>query len=385
MPGKITFIRVLLLLSIFILKIGNVLAFESYDVQNPYVNLDSVQVDSVIHLTFSKYQKHPASTILLKQLAELYTAKKETDSAVAYWKKVAEVQPQNDTAYFKQARLLYDAGRYDSSLAAIQQSLNINPDNIDYLSLSANTAYHLHLEDKALAQSTRILTINPQNINALLLSGIVLRNEKHNEDALIQFDNCLRVDPANTDALMHRAEMYVLLKQYNNALRDYSAARADLSTNADIINNIGICYYQSGSYQKAISFFKKAIFVNSRHPQGNFNKGIAYYNLNDFDSASVDLKAVSTIWDSCQTDTCHAYFLDAIYYLGMCYKKTGDLPAAKRNFELLQKESYPKDLSTEIAHINYALFISQNWYYIAGVLLLIIALIVAAVKAIRRN
>jgi tetratricopeptide (TPR) repeat protein len=383
--SKTAFIRVLLCASIFVFKIGSSSASLTNEVHDPFAGIDYKQLDSIIHKTYLKYQKYPANPQIVKQLAELYAAKSETDSAVAYWRKVTDLQPQNDTAYYRQARLLYDAQQYDSSLTASQRALTLSPDKLDYLSLSAITAYHLHLEDKALAQSTRVLSISPQNINALLLCGIVLRNQHHYDDALIQFDNCLKSDPANTEGLLRRAEIYVLLKKYNDALRDYSAARADLSTNADIINNMGICYYQSGSYQQAITFFRKAIFINSRHPQGNFNSAIAHYNLHDFDSAAIDMKSASIIWDSCQTDTCHSDFLDAIYYLGLCYKKTGNLPGAKKNFELLQKEGYKQDLTTELRNINYSLFISRNWYYIVAVIILFIGLLVALVKVLRRK
>jgi tetratricopeptide (TPR) repeat protein len=114
-----------------------------------------------------------------------------------------------------------------------------------------------------------------------------------------------------------------------------------------VINNIGICYYQSGSYQKSIVFFKKAIVLNATNPESKFNMGITYYKLNDFDTASLDIKTASAIWDTCYGDSCHGYFLDAIYYLGMCYKKAGELSAAKKHFELLQKEGYPRDLTPE--------------------------------------
>lgn len=371
--------------SLIILGMESICAFQPLDIQIQYADMDSVQLDSVIHIITIKHQKRPTNPLFIRQLAEAYTAKKETDSAIFYWEQLSGIQVQNDTAYYKVALLFYDAARYDSAFAASQQSLVISPERIDYLSLSAITAYRLHYEDTSLTLCKKVLSLDPQNINALLLSGIILRNQRHNDDALVQFDNCLKADPANTDALMHRAEIFVLLGQYNNALRDYSAARADLSMNADILNNIGICYYQSGSYQKAIGFFKKAIFINSRHPQSNFNEGISYYKLNDFDSASMDMKSAAIIWDSCQTDTCHANFLDAIYYLGMCYKKVGDLPAAKSHFELLQKEGYPRDLSAEIKHIEYALFISRNWYYIFFGFILLIGLIIVVVKALRRR
>jgi hypothetical protein len=77
--------------------------------------------------------------------------------------------------------------------------------------------------------------------------------------------------------------------------------------------------------------------------------------------------------------------LDARYYLGLCYKKTGDLPAARQQFVWLQKEKYPIDLTSEIRYIDFALFISQNWYYFILLLLLVIGLLIAIYKIVRRG
>jgi tetratricopeptide (TPR) repeat protein len=354
-------------------------------IENPYYDMDHGQLDSAIQSLAYKHFKKPAHPDYILHLAEAYTAMDNIDSAVAYWGLLSAVQPGNSTARYAQAQLYYAVGKLDSTAASIQKALAIAPDDAAYLSLSALTAYRLQKHDEAFALCNKILFQSPVNANALLLSGIILRDEKKDTAALERFDRCLKADPASTEALLHRADEYVLLKRYTDALRDYSAARADLSGNADILNNIGICHYQSGAYRQAIIYFKKAISHNHLQPQSYFNKGLSYYHLNSIDSASIDIKTASAIWDTCCADTCHASFLDAIYYLGMCYKKVGDLPAARSHFELLQKEKYPKDLSAEIRDIDRALFISRSWYYFLLLIILILAWCVAMYRLMKRR
>ncbi len=367
-----------------LLSSGYAFSLETYGDDNPYTGYDYTRLDSAIQSTRARYARYPASAALIRQLADLYTATSETDSALMYWQRLALLQPANDTLPYRQALLLYDDKRYDSAYAAVKRSLSLRGDNLDYLTLAAITAYRLHQTDSALVCSRQALAIDRRNINGLLISGLCLRDQHRYEDALIQFSHCLEADPSNTDALIHRAEIFVLSKNYDNALRDYSAARADLSENADVINNIGICYYQSGSYSQAIGFFQKAIQMNSRQPEGNYNKGITNYKLHQFDSASASLRTAGIVWDSCQTDSCHARYLDAIYYLGMCYKKTGKLTEAQQQFEFLQKEHYKTDLTDEIQHIRYALYFSRNWYYILLGGIIAIALIIAVIRMLRR-
>ena len=377
--------KVILLTLLLTALCGRSGAHSNYELQTTFFEMDPASRDSAIHTLSTQHFKRPGNSVFIRQLAEAYTAKNNIDSALKYWQLYTNIEGSNDTSFYTQAQLYYSINSFDSAFVCIHDALALQPDRILYAELLAVIDYRLEKADSALSICENILARSPSDVNALLLSGIILRDQKKNAEALERFDRCLKADPANTDALIHRADEYVLLKKYTDAMRDYSAARADLSKNADILNNIGICCYESGAYQEAISYFKKAIASNHQHPQSYYNKGLSYYHLNDLDTASLDIKKASAIWDTCHTDTCHAYFLDAIYYLGMCYKKIGDLPAARSHFVLLQKEKYPKDLSTEIKLIDYSLFISQNWYYFLLLFFLTIGLIVVLVRIMRRG
>jgi tetratricopeptide (TPR) repeat protein len=246
--------------------------------------------------------------------------------------------------------------------------------------------YYRHVKfDTAFSISGNILARSPGDVNALLLTGIILRDEGKHDSAMVQFDKCLKADPANAEALTYRADEYVLQKKYNDALRDYTAARADLSSSADVLNNIGICYYQSGEYQRAIGFFKKATAINRNHPQSYFNQGLSYYHLGKPDTALADIKEASDIWDDCFLDSCRVYSMDAAYYLAMCYKKTGDLKSARRMLVILQYEKYHKDLKPEIRLIDFSFFISRNWYYILFLIGLEIGLVIVLGNALKRK
>ncbi len=347
--------------------------------------MDPAARDSAIHTFSSQHFKRPSNSILIRQLAEAYTAKSNIDSALRYWQLFTDIEGSNDTSFYTQAQLYYTIKSFDSASVCIHNALALQPDRIQYIELLSVIDYRLQKTDSALSICEKILAGSPSDVNALLLSGIILRDRKKNAEALERFDRCLRADPANTDALVHRADEYMLLKRYTDAMRDYSAARADLSTNADILNNIGICCYESGAYQQAISYFKKAIASNHLHPQSYYNKGLSYYHLNDLDTASLDMQNAIALWDTCYKDSCRENLLDAIYYLGMCYKKIGNLAVARDCFVMLQSRKYPKDLSAEIKLIDYSLFISQNWYYFLLLFFLTIGLIMVLVSMMKRT
>ena len=342
------------------------------------------ELNAALQANLRQHARHPKQTIYIHQIADLYTQQDNADSALYFWQLLAELEPNNDSCYYMASTFLLAKGETNSASDMIQHALAIKPQAVPYLNTYAGILYKQQKEDSAATVCEQILSITPSHVDALLLSGIIYSHQRKYDNALEKFDRCLQVAPNNTEALLRRADIYVALNKYNAALTDYTAARADETSNADIYNNIGICYYQSGDYHKAIDYFKKALFVDHLHPQSYFNKGLSYYHLQHFDAATIDLKKAGAIWDTCYSDTCHAYFQDAMYYLGVCYKKVGDLETAKKHFLLLQKEGYHKDLSGDIKRIDYALFIAQYWYYFILLGVLGIALIIALYKWIRK-
>jgi tetratricopeptide (TPR) repeat protein len=360
-------------------------AHNNYGLPNTFFEMDSVQRDSAIHDLRLKHLKQPANRAYIRQLAEAYTAKNKIDSALIFWNFLSALQPRNDSIFFIQAQLYYDMDRLDKAAQKTQKAHALRPARHLYQDMEA-LIYYRHVKfDTALSICNNVLDRSPDDGNALLLKGIILRDQGKHDSAMVQFNKCLKANPANTEALIYRADEYVLLKKYNDALRDYTAARADLSTSADVLNNIGICYYQSGEYRRAIDFFKKATAINRFHPQSFFNQGLSYYHLGKPDTAFADIKAASDIWDDCFLDSCRTYSQDAAYYLGMCYKKTGDLRAARRIFVILRYEKYHKDLTSEIRLIDFAFFLSRYWYYIVLLVCLEIGLVIVLGNALRRR
>lgn len=375
-----------ILITLLFFAMGRVsFAHARYEFQNTYTAMDSVQRDAAIAELSAKHFKKPASPVFIRQLADAYTAKNEIDSAIYYWNLLINIQPQNDTAFYSLAQLYYNADHQDSALLMIEKAVTLQSVRTDYISLEAIILYRLQKPEAAQVLCEKILAQSPSDINALLLSGIILRDQAKNDASMERFEKCLKADPANTEALVYRAELYLRAGKYNEALKDYTAARADMSANADILNNIGICHFKSGAYQEAISFFRKAIAADHRHPQSYFNEGLAYLHLHDPDTASRDIKTASALWDTSKADTCRSCFLDAVYYLGLCYKQTGDLPSARKCFESLQKENYGKDLRTDIRMIDLSLFISRNWYYIIAALILLMLLTLSIIQVVRKK
>lgn len=89
--------------------------------------------------------------------------------------------------------------------------------------------------------------------------------------ALSFYDTALDQKPLYTDAWMGRARMNVLLKNYNEALKDY---RGMLEKNPflkgldynELYYNMGTCFYKRGDHQGALDHWRMALDYNQDNP-----------------------------------------------------------------------------------------------------------------------
>ena len=343
----------------------------------------SVWQDSIIRSNLRLHTHKPKELKYIKAIAERYTVLHIVDSAIRYWHLMTLIDANSDTAYYYRAKLLHEHWAIDSATDAIQHALAIQPQCMEYLSLYAHLCFESKKDSQCLTTCDQLLSIDTMNVDALLLSGIELSHAQQYDMAIERLNRCIFVTP-NTTALLYRAELLVIKGEYKAALADYTAIHADTIANVEVLNDIGICYYRVSEYSRAIALFQRALMLEYLSPQCYYNKGLSYYGLQDFDTASLAIKATPILWDSSSTTPKQERFLDAMYCLALCYKKTGNLETAKKHFLLLQKDGYSKELSQEIKHIEYALRIAHYWYYCLLLLLLVMGMIVAVYKMVKK-
>ncbi|MBW2663601.1 MAG: tetratricopeptide repeat protein, partial [Deltaproteobacteria bacterium] len=58
----------------------------------------------------------------------------------------------------------------------------------------------------------------------------------------------------------------------------------------DAHNNLGICYFDKGKIDKAISQFQHALRINSNHADAHYNLGVAYGSKGKYDMAFKEMR-----------------------------------------------------------------------------------------------
>ena len=121
------------------------------------------------------------------------------------------------------------------------------------------------------------------------------------------------------DSILEKAIVHHIQGDLKNAEKAYRAAIDSGLLNVALFSNLGIICQTSKRTEEAISLYKKAIHINSNHPDAYTNLGSLYKNLGNLDQALAStLKSLKLKPDN----------PDALMNLGGIYKDLGNLDQA---------------------------------------------------------
>lgn len=138
---------------------------------------------------------------------------------------------------------------------------------------------------------------------------------------------------------------------------------------------------ETEQYDSAIVSFTELINQNPETRELYFNRGLAYYYTQNFDSAEHDFE------NSIVLDSPCPHCQDAVYMSCLIYQQLGNYHKALSGYKILESQSPGyKDVNKRIKICNAIVYISENWYYmiaIAVIFFIIIALLSSILSAKR--
>ena len=142
----------------------------------------------------------------------------------------------------------------------------------DYLDM-ANMYYDSGNYIKALQYTDLILNVNPNNINGLILKTKIYYNQNNQNQARVYFKKALMLDNSLLTSVWAKNLGVTAIPKYD----------------FDYYNTKGLEYYYSGDSKGALNYFNKAIEINPKNAQVYNNIALCYLQLNDFDNAKTAL------------------------------------------------------------------------------------------------
>ncbi len=137
----------------------------------------------------------------------------------------------------------------------------------------------------------RYLAENPNAAEAHFLLGYVLFREQKPAESLAEFTAGASTRRPKADELKAVASDYVLLQDYSDADKWFTAVTVESPDDADAWYLLGRTKYSENEFGTAISNFERALTLHPKYIEAENNLGLSWKELNDPEKAKAAFEA----------------------------------------------------------------------------------------------
>lgn len=141
----------------------------------------------------------------------------------------------------------------------------------------------------AIALYDEILDMNPDIMEVYHNRGVAYYESDHLVMALADYNQVINTELENFDIYFNRAKTYLDLKRYENCKDDVELLKKQYPDTAVVYFIEGLLHHQTNDNQSAIESFSQAILFDPHNGEAFANRGMAYFAMEEYDSAESDL------------------------------------------------------------------------------------------------
>src|SRR6266567_3493855 len=241
------------------------------------------------------------------------------------------------------AKLMNNLGLNNEALSELDQAIKLNQADTQIFIIKGEINAELHRYEEALADFNHAIDLKPSNTRAINGRGSIYLSMKHYEDALVDFNKVIQLysDADNLSkeerierldrlyivtnqrgkifpyrsldiAIYLSGEIYRIMQQYEKALTYYNRAIELDSENAEAFFGRGKNYFAMKSYEEALRDLSRAIQLNSGFEHiGHKERGHIFLTIGEYNKAAdAFIKAIAahTACEGCWTSLASIYF-----------------------------------------------------------------------------
>ncbi len=317
---------------------------------------DIKKAASVAENAIKNYPPTVWSSDLYTILGEAYYRNGQYSQALIAFEQAVQLAPQSDKLYKAlnaKAWTEYKLGKYSDAIADWKKVLNNSMDANLALSagLSAGAAYREQKDFKdalALYQQMEPKFTSQKNQITLQEGKTYLESGKYDRAIAIFQKLASIVDPVSDSASYWLAYTYNVEGKYDEAiktLKSLIAKTKDTNMKAKAYMLEGDVYFSQSDYKNAESSYENAVALGTKETKNvaEYNLGLIYYNTNNYSKAVPYLKAVMK---NRTLDPDLA--LNAAYYLSQSYVNLKDYSSAITTYKWILKYDFEKTYAPSV-------------------------------------
>ncbi len=190
----------------------------------------------------------------------------EIDKATAivpyYYMPSGQVLGKNSSIFADRAYYLLSIGRLDEGLQLAKLALSFDQSNEKLWAILAEAQIRNNLFKDALETIKKGKSLNSENSDFYFVESSIYLQSKKLKKARKTLESGLKIDPKNTFALFQLGNIFLMEKNYKEALKIFERTVKIKSNFWEVINNIGLAYYELDEKYSAEINFNRAISIN---------------------------------------------------------------------------------------------------------------------------
>ncbi|MDR1466136.1 MAG: tetratricopeptide repeat protein [Treponema sp.] len=223
---------------------------------------------------------------------------------------------------------LIDNGAFIDAEKLLQNVLQKSDDRLAHYLRSIAFVKSARLVE-AEAELLVMIEKDPRDVEALNVLAMVYRKQSKLKDALGIFNEALELDQNRAEFYYHIAGIQILEGDLKAAFMAYAKVIEFDPSFAPAYNNLGVVYFESYEYNKAVNILRKGVSLSGKDPKLHFNYAIALSEVNMLSEAAHEYEAALEL---------KPFWTSALNNLGVMQARLGNFDHARGSFDLILDE-----------------------------------------------
>ena len=187
---------------------------------------------------------------------------KDFNSALTYFDKAIEVEPNFAEAWCAKGSILNELKRYEEALTYFDKAIELDPNNAEAFNNKGFALNELNRYEDALKYFDKAIELDPNNAEAWCNKGASLMHQNQTKEALINFNRAIEIEPGFDKAWSNKGAALIEIGKTNEALDCLENAISLKPQNVHALNNKGICLNKLKRYEDSISTLMQVFELN---------------------------------------------------------------------------------------------------------------------------
>lgn len=224
----------------------------------------------------------PDDAHLLNRIGDNLTRLGQFGDAIKNYKKAIKIEPDNEYLYNNMAIAYLNKGDPEKALKMSTEALKINSQNTTILYWRGIIYEMLNDFERALKFFDYVINIDDTDPDVWNERGTLLNMLGKSEEALESYDKSLELcldDAKDSNTWASKANTLLGLQRYEEAIECYDNALKTDDSNPIILNNKGVAYMELDDFQSAIECFTKVLVMYPNNPDAQVLQEVCLENL----------------------------------------------------------------------------------------------------------